>query len=399
MSTNLDTVDHNLAEVYYNARDPASYGGVERLYDRARELNIPADRGRVHKFLTQQVAYQLHRPARHTFVRNQTVVANIDDQWQADLADMHTISRDNKGYRYILTCIDILSRYAWAVPVRSKTSNDMLDAMRTLFDVAAPRKPKRLQTDKGTEFYNARVRKFLADQGVELFSTNSDKKAAVVERFNRTLKSRIYKHFTAWRTRRYVDILQDILHSYNHSYHRTIGRRPVDVVTVDDANAVWRRVYYDSNEAQLRRADRYPHNTDRVINMDDRVRLSRMKSTFEKGYVPNWGREHYKVVDMKPQRRGGIPRPVYKLKDMLDEDIEGVCYPEEIQHVPEPAAHIIEVERVLRKRQVGKQVEYLVKFKGWPHKFNRWITQAELDQYRQPLRIQQDQQWKTPTSP
>ena len=79
------------------------------------------------------------------------------------------------------------------------------------------------------------------------------------------------------------------------------------------------------------------------------MRLSRWKGTFEKGYVPNWSREHYEVVDMRPQRRGGIPRPVYKLKDMLGEDIEGACYPEEIQHVPEPAARIIEVERILRQ--------------------------------------------------
>jgi transposase InsO family protein len=399
MNTNVDTVDRDLANVYYDARDPGSYGGVERLYERAKQLRVPADRRRVRRFLTEQVAYQLHRPARRTFVRNQTVVANIDDQWQADLADMHNISRENRGYRYILTCIDILSRHAWAVPVRSKNATDMLVAMRTLFDSAAPRKPKRLQTDKGTEFYNARVRTFLSEEGVELFSTNSDKKAAVVERFNRTLKARIYKHFTASNTRRYVDVLQDIVHSYNHSHHRTIGRRPVDVVTQRDANEVWRRVYYDSKEAQLRRADKYPRNAGSVVNTSGHVRLSRLKGTFDKGYVPNWGREHYDIVTVRPQRRGGIPRTVYKLKDMQGEDIEGACYPEEIQSVPEAATHIIEVERVLRQRRLGNQTEYLAKFKGWPHKFNRWVTKAELEQYRKPLRQQQQQQWRTPALP
>jgi transposase InsO family protein len=396
MHTSVDSVDEELARVYYDVKDPASYGGVERLYERAQELKIPANRGRVRKFLAEQVAYQLHKPARHTFVRNQTVVADIDEQWQADLADMHTISRENKGYRFILTCVDVLSRYAWAVPVRSKSGNDMLVAMRALFHLAAPRRPKRLQTDKGTEFYNARVRQFLSEQGVELFSTNSDKKAALVERFNRTLKARIYKHFTAWKTRRYVDVLQDIVDGYNQSYHRTIGRRPADVVTEDDAKEVWRRVYYDSKEAQLRPADRRVH----AVNADhEYVRLSKVKGAFDKGYIPNWGREHYEVVYMRPQRRGGMPRPVYKLKDTMGEDIEGACYPEEIQHIPEPATHIIEVERVLRQRRVDKQAEYLVKFKGWPHKFNRWLTKPELEQYRKPLRQQQqEQQWKTPTS-
>ena len=126
--------------------------------------------------------------------------------------------------------------------------------------------------------------------------------------------------------------------------------------------------------------------------------MSRWKGTFEKGYVPNWGREHFRVVDMRPPRRGGIPRPVYKLKDMQGEDIEGACYPEEIQPVPESTSHIIEVERVLRQRQVGKQVEYLVKFKGWPYKFNRWITKRELQHYQKPLQVQREEQWKTATS-
>jgi transposase InsO family protein len=396
-------VDSALAEVYYNTKDPASYGGVDRLYRRARELDIPVDRKRVRKFLSEQVTYQLHKPARRTFVRNQTVASNIDDQWQADLADMHTLSGENDGYRYILTCIDVLSRHAWAVPVRSKASDDMLDAMHALFDMASPRKPKRLQTDKGVEFYNARVRKFLADRGVELFSTNSDKKAAIVERFNRTLKTRLYKHFTAWNTRKYVDILSDIVRGYNRAYHRTIGRRPADVVTHDDAKAVWKRVYYDSKEAQMRRADKYPRNPEGIAKTGDLVQLSKLKGTFQKGYVPNWGREHYEVVEAaEPQRRGGMTRPVYKLADLKGEEIEGACYPEEIQRVPESATRIIEIERALRQRRVGRHIEYLVKFKGWPEKFNRWVTKAQLEQYGKSLRVQQEQQqreqWKKPTS-
>jgi hypothetical protein len=275
----------------------------------------------------------------------------------------------------------------------------MLAAMRQLFKQAARRKPIRLQRDKGKEFYNAQIRKFLRDQGVELFSTNSDHKAAIVERFNRTLKARIYKHFTAVNTRRYIDVLADMAHSYNHSRHRTIGRKPADVVTQKDGDAVWRRVYYDSKEAKLRRVDAHATKTGDVARMGGFARLSRWKGTFEKGYVPNWGREHFRVADMRPPRRGCIPRAVCKLKDMLSEDIQGACYPEEIQPVPEAASHTIEVEHILRQRRVGKHTEHLAKFKGWPYKFNRWLTKAELEQYQKPLRVQQEEQWKIPTSP
>ena len=353
-----EAIHQHLANLYYTPSDPGSYGGVERLHNRARELNIPVDRSHVKKFLKEQATYQLHKPARHTFLRNQTLVAHIDEQWQADLADMSNIANENNGYTFLLTCVDILSRYAWVVPVRRKSAANMVMAMRQLLKQASPRKPTRLQTDKGKEFYNAPVRKFLSEQGVELFSTNSDHKAAIVERFNRTLKHRIYKHFTANNTRRYVDVLPDIVRSYNNSYHRTIGRRPKDVTRTEDEKQVWRRVYYDSKKHMTTNDQQLPAK-------GDRVRLSRWKGTFEKGYVPNWSREHYEVMDMRPQRRGGIPRPVYKLKDMLGEDIKGACYPEEIQRVPEATARIIEVERILRqRRRDGKEIEYLVKFKG-----------------------------------
>jgi transposase InsO family protein len=151
----------------------------------------------------------------------------------------------------------------------------MLTAVQQLFKQAAPRKPIRLQTDKGKEFYNTPVRKFLRGQGVELFSTNSDHKAAIVEGFNRTLKARIYKHFTALNARRCVDLLEGMVHSYNHSRHRTIGRKPADAVTPKDVDAVWRRVYYDSKEAKLRRADTYPTNANNITRVGGLARLSR----------------------------------------------------------------------------------------------------------------------------
>ena len=91
------------------------------------------------------------------------------------------------------------------------------------------RSPKRLQTDKGTEFTNAKVQRFLRERKIEFFTTNSEMKAAIVERFNRTLKTKMWKYFTAQNTRRYVDVLQSLVNGYNQSYHRSIKMKPVDV--------------------------------------------------------------------------------------------------------------------------------------------------------------------------
>ena len=270
----------------------------------------------------------------------------------------------------------------------------MLIAMRKLFAKAAPRKPERLQTDKGKEFYNSSVRDFFQEQNVQLFSTNSDNKAALVERFNRTLKARLYKFFTANKTTRYIHVLADAVYSYNHSHHRTIGMRPVDVENKNDEQKVWKRVYFDSKEAQLHRADRrmrLQNESHQKMDVGSRVRMSRWKGDFEKGYVPNWGREHYTITKEASQRRGGRPRTVYKLADMDKEDIEGYCYPNELQVVPERAAQVLEIEKVIRKRRIAGGNETLVKFRGWPDKFNRWLTDEDLERYQEPLRNQQGQ--------
>jgi transposase InsO family protein len=392
MTCMMADVNQQLADIYYGVGDAGSYGGVEQLYGSARELHIPGvTKDIVRRFLTEQETYQLHKPARRKFIHNQTIVGHRDEQWQADLADMSKLAGENKGYRYILTCIDVLSRFAWAVPVKTKGAKHMLTAMRLLFDEARPRKPQRLQTDRGLEFYNREVRAFLTEQNEELFSTNSPFKCALVERFNRTLKTMMYKYFTANKTKRWYDVLNNMVTAYNQRPNRTIGVPPATVLTAEDDTRVWRRVYYDSKEAQLRRADMRPANVDNMANDGDRVRISLTKGHFDKGYVPNWGRQQLVVKEMLPPTRGGRPRPVFKLNDTQGQDVKGQYYPEEVQRVPDRLQDVFEVERILRRR-TGEDghIETLVKFKGWPDKFNRWLTYEELAKYKQaPIKQQQ----------
>ena len=368
-------IDAQLAKVFYTASDPGSYGSVERLYERARELGIGGgtlSRKRVEAFLRGEQAYTLHRQARKHFARNKTYVARVDQQWQADLADMQQLSEQNDGYRYLLTCIDVLSKFAWVIPVKSKDAKHMVAAMRALFRRARPRKPQRLQTDKGKEFFNQEVGAFLKEQGAQHFASQSDQKAAVVERFNRTIKAKIWKHFTANNTKRYLDVLQDFVRAYNNTVHRSIGMKPADVRAGETELRAWKRLYYDSNRSDAKRKKT------RTISEDALVRVSKWKGDFEKGYVPGWSREHFRV-------RGavtGMPRVVYKLEDAAGEPIDGAWYREEIQPI---ARNVYEVERIVGERKtprIGEEV--LVKWLGLPEKFNRWIRKRDLPNHQKP---------------
>ena len=197
---------------------------------RAQELNVPnVTRQAVIQFLKGEQAYTLHKPARRRYVRNRTYVAGIDAQWQADLADMQAIARQNGGARYLLTVIDVFSKYAWVAPVKSKDAKTVTEAFHQVLVTAAPRHPGRLQTDKGKEFFNSNFASLMKRRKIEHFASESDKKAAVAERFNRTIKTRIWTYLSDRGTVRWVDVIQQLVDAYNHSRHRSIGVAPVDV--------------------------------------------------------------------------------------------------------------------------------------------------------------------------
>ena len=150
----------------------------------ARQYGIT--RSQVITWLQKQPGYTLHRPARRQFRRSKVFVNGLDDQCQADLVDLQSLRRWNHGYKYLLTCIDILSKYAWVVPLKTKTGSALVEAFTTIFKQG--RKPDKLQTDAGTEFKNKTFQTFLKQRDVHHFVTYNETKAQIVERFNRTLK-------------------------------------------------------------------------------------------------------------------------------------------------------------------------------------------------------------------
>lgn len=194
--------------------------------------------------------------------------------------------------------------------------------------------------------------------------TNSDTKAAVVERFNRTLKTKIWRYFTAHNTSRYIDVLSDFIHAYNHSYHRAIGTKPADV-TPRNSLKVWRRLYGDRFKSKIPR---------RSLRKGDHVRLSRWKGVFEKGYTQSFTDEIF-IVDAAEVKEHVN---VYRLKDYDGEPIKGTFYAEELQKIKDDHNRVYRVEKVIGEKGRGVHKLYLVKWLGWPDKFNSWVESREL---------------------
>jgi transposase InsO family protein len=361
-------MEQALKRIYHDPSDPGSLGGVDRLLRRAKELKVPnVDREAVTGFLRKEQAYTLHKPARRHFPRNRTYVSGIDAQWQADLADMQGLARQNGGMRYILTVIDVFSKFAWVAPVKSKDAPTIVEAFRAVLERAAPRKPRRLQTDKGKEFFNKDFATLMRQQDIHHFASESDQKAAVVERFNRTIKTRLWTYMSDRGTVLWTDVIQNMVKAYNQSRHRAIGMAPVAVQKKDELR-LWTKLYGDG-DTELKRERIAPGSM---------ARISKAKGLFEKGYMPNWSQEHFTVNPTPPgPPRKGTKRGVYKLTDYNGEPIRGVWYPEEVQSISDNQYRI---EKVLRRKTAPDGTKELyVKWEGWPEKFNSWIK--ETDQY------------------
>ena len=212
----------HLKRIYYDPRNPASLSTPPVL---AAAANVGLREAQT--FLRSQPTYTLHRGARKTYPTRQYYVNTIDEQWQCDLMDLQALARYNRGNRFVLTVIDILSRYGWARPLKTKRGVEVKKAFQSIFREG--RIPQRIQSDQGTEFENRAVRSLFQRYDIELFSVKSAYKAALVERWNRTLKTKLWKYFTANNTYKWTDVLQDLVYAYNHRKHRTIGCTPASV--------------------------------------------------------------------------------------------------------------------------------------------------------------------------
>lgn len=291
---------------------------------------------------TDNLAEELHKPVRKKFYRRRIWVPGVDHTWAADLVEMTAFAKENDGYRYLLTVIDVFSKYGWITPLKNKTGEVVANALR---DILKQRKPKKLWVDKGKEFYNRHVQAL-----VPIYSTENEEKSSVVERWNRTMKERMYKFFSANNTYRYLDMLDGLVDTYNNSRHSSIGMTPVKAS--DPANE-------DSVRAKLYPLLKTPQKPKFAV--EDRGRIPRKKGTFEKGYTPRWTEEVFTINQVL------YTNPItYRIVDHDGEKIEGSFYESELQKT---AQEVYRIERVIRRR--GKKA--LVKWLGYPDSQNSWV--------------------------
>ena len=192
-------------------------------------------------------------------------------------------------------------------------------------------------------------------------STNSDRKAAIVERFNRTLKTAMWKYFYGKGTYKWVDVLDEFKKNYNQTKHSRILMKPADV-NKSNKDQVFVTLYgYELGDFPLPK-----------FRIGDTVRISKYKNIFKKCYEANFTEEIFKVVKVFR----GDPN-MYDIEDHEGEPITGKFYEEELSAV-EKKGDIYKVEKILKRNKAKGKNMVLVKWLGYDNKHNSWIPEENI---------------------
>lgn len=362
-----------IKNIWLDPRHPGGLAGPLKVYQIVKkEGKYKIGLNTVKKILSNIEAYSVQKPARRHFSRSRVIVSGIDAQWDGDLASMENVAKYNDGVQFLLVLIDIFSRFLIVKPLTNKKSVTVANALKSIFQHNS-RKPKVIRFDQGGEF-KAEVKKYLKKEDIHVFYTlNKQTKANYAERVIRTLKERIYSYFMEKQTYRYIDVLQDIVHSYNNTPHQSLDGITPASVTKRNEDEIRYMQYL------VRKKRKQPPSTKlkRKIykfKIGDLVRISHLKGTFQKGYQEKWTVEYFKVANRF--KRGN--QDIYKLIDMLGDEIHGTFYRYELQKVMKSDTDTYKVEKIIKRRKWKGRKQVLVKWLGWPAKFNSWVDDTDI---------------------
>jgi hypothetical protein len=276
----------------------------------------------------QALAQELHKTVKQKFKTRPITVKGVDDTWNADLVDMTAFSKENYNYKWILTLIDVMSRYVWVVPLFNKNASSVINGFLSILE-DSKRKPKKLWVDEGKEFTNNEFKAFFkekigGDPDVDIYHTHGVCKTPILDRFHRSLKTWMWKRFTENGNKQWLCVLHEIIAEYNNKrFHHSLKMTPAEASGLGKLNR-------SEAEQKLRilqqeKIDSIPWE-EPVFDVGDPVRMVKSKGKFEKGYTEKWTREIFTVAEVR------LGKPImYRVKDSNGEIIEGSLYKEELQ--------------------------------------------------------------------
>ena len=326
---------------------------VKNIISSKKKLGLGND------FTMNDLSEELNKPVVNKFPRKKIIVNYIDEIHSCDLVDMVKYSRMNKGYKDIFINIDIFSKYVWSFPIKSKKISDIKPCFEKIFK---DRKPKLIWSDRESSFFSKEMLNFFKDNNIKIYYTNSNLKAVVIERFNRSLRELMMKEFVKNNNTIWYNILPKLIKIYNNRFHNTVKDRPINI--------------NKSNEKYIKNTI-YKYNITNKIpkfKINDIVRISlKRRELFDKPSDNiKWSEELFKIHSINKSNV-----ITYKIKDMNNEIIQGIFFEKELQlsKMKEDGLYII--EKSIKK--VGDR--YLIKWRNYSDDFNSWVDKKDIENF------------------
>ena len=311
-------------------------------------------------------SYVLHREYKRPSVFNPYYIYQRRHLVQSDLIDIRLLRNQNDGIEYLLLNIDVFSRKVWVLPIKKKNAKCMKEALESWLR-SLRRKPKIFSSDAGLEYWNRQVRQLMANHHIEMQLAHGTCKAAYAERANKTIQILIYKYLSHKETTRYIDVLSELVNTYNKRGHRSLE-------------------YYSPNNADKPRNE----GIIRAIHMRRYAKLQRKAPTFKLGemvriktdakaisssrraYAEQFHGEYFSILRINRV----LPIPLYYLRSLdTGERVEGGFYSNELSRV---RGDVFKIEKILRRRTRRGVREVLVRWKYFGAQHDLWIPEANL---------------------
>ena len=241
----------------------------------------------IRKDLTKLFIDEIYsKPPRRNYPTNKIVYNHIDEIWSTDLADMidYKIS-NNKGYRFIFTVIDNFSKYLFAIPLKNKYSQTIANEFLNII-TTSKRKPLKLESDRGTEFYNSIFQNFLKSKNIHHYSRFTDKGPSIAERAIRILRNLLKKPVFERGKPDWLSELPSVIKQYNITVHHSIKMKPIDASKKSNQKLVYNNLK-DDREIQKPK-----------YKLGQLIRVADIKKVFSKGDSTNYSYKLYTITEV-----------------------------------------------------------------------------------------------------
>ena len=353
-----------LNDLYLNPHSPVSYSSPSKIWYEIKRQGKYTNIGqrRIQKYLTEFDSYSQYRPQIYNFKHPYVHVFGVGVQADSDLMDVSASSKFNDGVKFLYISIDILSKYLYVIPLKSKSANEVTSAARKIY---TQHKISYLSTDRGSE-YRSRSFKYLMRQlGIKHFFAGGSTKSAVSERVIRTIRGRIARFKAQNNTERYIDSLKDIVSGYNATIHSSTSIPPRDINKYNDYIAL-RNIYKYKK----------PHKTRPYrFKVGDKIRISSAKSLFRRESYERWSYEIFEVTSRF--RKDGVN--LYKIRGCDDDqDLQGSFFQEELSKVKQDINHQYKISKFLDEENRYGVPYVLVQWKNYPRSCATWLPKTSV---------------------